>query len=135
MLAKIITLATALISIASAAHFTSSHRLIISPYTSKTFLLHNSHSSCTYATAKQICSQYPHGRLAELDTNSGDVEFIGRYVESLDEPYWIAGLTDYPSSATCAAIYSGGAVAIPKPLSKHQSPCSNKLNVLCEIGN
>lgn len=129
-----IMLTVLLISSAMPAPFSPSHRLVISPNTLKTFLLHNSHSTSSHTAAQQICAQYPHGRLAEISAGSGDVEFLGKFVESLDEPYWIGGLADSPASAPCAAIYSGGAVAIPKPLSKYQSPCSRELNVLCEIG-
>lgn len=123
-----------LISNVMAAPFNPSHRLVISPNTSKTFLFHNSHSSSSHTTAQQICAQYPYGRLAQISVASGDVELLGSFVESLDEPYWIGGLEESGESVVpCAAIYSGGAVAIPKPPSRNQSPCSRFLNVLCEI--
>ena len=134
MLAKLLVIVITLSTpFTLAAPFAPSHRLLVSPYSAKTFLLHNSHSSTKYASARHICSQYPHGKLAEISAGSGDVEFLGGFVESLDEPYWIGGLTDSPTAAPCAAIYSGGAVAIPKPPSQDQSPCTRKLNVLCEI--
>ena len=124
-----------LITSALTANFSYSHRLFISPNTLKTYLLHNTHSSSTYQEAGEICSQYPHGRLAEITSGSGDVEFLGQFVESLDEPYWIGGLADSSTTVPCAAIYSGGAVAIPKPSALNQSPCIQKLNVLCEISS
>ena len=133
MFKQLVVIFSLLSAAAFAANFSSSHRLVFSPNTSKTFLLFNSHSSSTYEAARAICASYPNGKLAELAAGTGDVDFLGRYVESLEEPYWIGGLVDSATSVPCAAIYSGGAVAIPKPSKRNESPCAQKLNVLCEI--
>ena len=60
-----------------------------------------------------------------------DIDYLGQFVESLEDPYWIGGLEN--GSSVCAALYAGGAVAIPKPKTHQNSPCEVHLNVLCEF--
>ena len=108
-------------------------KVIISPYTSKTYLLLNTNSSTDFNSAAQICSSHSNAQLATLSTSSGDVDFLGQFVESLDSPFWIGSETFPFYGSVCAALYSGGAIAIPKPQDGSKSPCDSHLNVICEM--
>lgn len=108
-------------------------RQVTSPYTSKTYLLHNSHSTSTHHSAELICHSYPGARLASLTADSGDIGFLGGLIESLDEPFWIGDMGGTSANTNCAALFAGGAIAIPKPSSPHKSPCDALLSVLCEL--
>lgn len=116
-------------------------RSIRSPFTGKTYIFYDSHSKVIFSDAKSICATYPNGRLASLSPSSGDISFLGGYIAD-DEPHWIAELEGTPLiGGVCAAIYSAGAVAIPKPPAtsnqdqSKKSPCQNYFNVLCEIAD
>lgn len=125
-------LMSSLITNIQSATLAYSVRQVTSPYTSKTYILHNSRSSSSHHAASLICSSYPRARLASLSADSGDIGFLGQFIESLEEPYWIGDMEDSGISS-CAALYAGGAIAIPKPTSPHSSPCDSLLNVLCEL--
>lgn len=116
-------------AIVNSAIFSYSVRQVTSPHTAKTYLLHNSQSSSSFRSASAICDSYPHARLAVI--SPADIDYLGQFVETLEEPYWIGGIEN--GSGVCAALYSGGAVAIPKPKRYQKSPCETHLNVLCEL--
>lgn len=128
-----IVLSSILAALVHSATLSYSVRQVTSPHTSKTYLFHNSRSSSTYHSASAICDSYPGAQLAVLSASDGDIDFLGQFVESLDEPYWIGGLES--SGGVCAALYFGGAIAIPKPQKSQKSPCEAHLNVLCEFSN
>jgi hypothetical protein len=116
-------------SFALSAHLQTS-KTVISPHTGKTYLFHESENS--YDSAEDICASFPTGKLASLQPNSGDIEFLGGFIE-VDSPYWIGKMTGTALDGACSAIYAAGAIAIPKRLNSHKSPCENHLKVLCEL--
>jgi hypothetical protein len=128
MLSFILISLISAVTFVNSAIFSYSVRQVTSPHTSKTYLLHNSHSSTSFKSASSICDSYPGAQLAVLSPS--DIDYLGQFIESLDEPYWIGGLEN--GSGNCAALYYGGAVAIPKPKKYQKSPCETNLNVLCE---
>ena len=129
MISSILIALICAITFVHSAIFSYSVRQVTSPHTSKTYLLHNSKSSSSFRSASAVCDSYPGAQLAIL--SPADIDYLGEFVESLDEPYWIGGLES--GSGVCAALYSGGAVAIPKPKKYQKSPCETPLNVLCEL--
>lgn len=102
---------------------------VTSPHTLKTYILYNSRSSTSFASAQTLCP--PHSKLASISPDSGDIDFLGQFIESLDHPFWIDG-SEFNTPIPCVALYAGGAVAIPKPSKSGQSPCDNHLNFICE---
>ena len=110
-------------------------KTVISPFTGKTYVLYDSSSSTTHTEAADVCASYEkNSKLAVLQPESGDIEFLGGFIE-VDQPYWIGELTG-ALSTICSAIYANGAIAIPKKSStssSSSSPCHNHLNVLCEL--
>ena len=119
-----------------AAALSHYERIVKSPFTGKTYILYDSRTKVTFYDAKSLCATYPNGRLASLSASSGDINFLGDCIAD-DQPHWIAELEGTPLIGACAAIYSAGAIAIPKPppstSNKKMSPCHNHFNVLCEI--
>ena len=106
-------------------------RVVTSPHTLKTYHLFNSNSGTSFSVAQLTC---PSGtRLASIHPDSGDIDFLGQYIESLEHPYWIDGSVGFNTPVPCAALYAGGAVAIPKPTSPADSPCDSQMNFICEV--
>lgn len=125
-----ITVIVSLLSLVGCASIEPSVKSITSPVTGKEYLFINTHSSTTHPSAHQICASHD-SELASLSPR--DIDFLGGYVESLDEPYWLGGLSLHGIRMLppCLALYSGGAVAIPKSTTMG-SECDSQLNVLCE---
>lgn len=83
----------------------------------------------TFATAAASCAKAG-GRLAELATENGDeIDWLGTWI-SEGKPAWIGGLNGFPYK--CAAVYAGGAVAIPKAKTG-RGACYNLEAALCEM--
>ncbi len=126
----LISLISGFASAANVDYSTKESLTVTSPHTLKTYLLYNSHSSTTFTAAQTLCP--PHSKLASIPLESGDVDFLGQFIDSLDHPYWIDG-SDFSTPVPCTALYAGGAVAIPKPSKTGESPCDAQMNFICEI--
>lgn len=81
-----------------------------------------------FSSADDACRQLG-GRLAEVDADGGEVGWLGSWMPT-GSPAWIASLNGLPYK--CAAVYAGGAVAIPKASSR-RGVCYNREYVLCEL--
>lgn len=125
-----ISLVTVLASAANVQYTSEATLTVTSPNTLKTYLFYNTRSNTPFSTAQTHCPS--NSKLASISSESGDVDFLGQFIESLDHPYWIDG-SQFNTPMPCVALYAGGAIAIPKPSKSNQSPCDTRMNFICEI--
>lgn len=81
-----------------------------------------------FNTANQACAREG-GHLADISTTFGEVAWIGTWVPDTTRA-WIGSLDGIVYK--CAAVYAGGAVAIPKARSG-RGPCHNLELTLCQL--
>ena len=122
MLANLVALLASFVSLSAASVPVKS---MTSPITGATYKLL---PRGPFSSAESACSEAG-GRLAELEAESGEVAWLGGLMDT-GSPAWIASLNGLPYK--CAAVYAGGAIAIPKAKSGRGS-CHNLELILCQM--
>lgn len=85
----------------------------------------------SHGEAAAVCARID-GQLATVDTGDGDIAWLGSTLATA-RPVWIAALNGHHfDGEQCAALYPGGAIAVPKAPS-HLGPCDNLEHVLCQL--